>query len=474
MTRVFVVLLLALSLCGALPSAQAEDLVPTSRPQVQLSFAPIVREVAPAVVSIYAEQVVNQRLSPFANDPLFSFMFGQQFGDNFGGMTRKRMESAMGSGVIVDSSGVIVTNTHVIDNAEEIKVVLRDKREFQATVTFRDDKADLAVLQLEAKATHLPALPLGDSDSLEVGDLVLALGNPFGVGQTVTSGIVSALARTADGINGYGYFIQTDAAINPGNSGGALVDMSGQLVGINTAIYSKDGGSLGIGFAIPVNMVKSIISASHTGAKTIRPWLGVGVQEVTADIAASLGMESPQGVLIKSLRPEGAVAKAGAEVGDIILAIGNQRIDNPEGLQFRTMTRQMGEKVPFSILRNGQALTLQVEMQPPPEDPPRQTRTISGSTPLAGAKIANLSPALADEIGYSGPVTSGVIVVDIGRRTPANLIGLKKGDVLLQINRQDIRAVEDVSTALTQGAQTGQLRLRLRRGDEVISSVLRN
>src|SRR5919108_5063110 len=279
--------------------ALAQDTVPTSTQQINLTFAPVVKQVAPAVVNIYTKKVVKQQaLSPFFDDPFFKQFFGDEF--NFG-RSRERIQNALGSGVIVEADGLVVTNNHVIEGADEIRVVLNDGREFEAKLIAQEEQMDLALLRIETKGAKLPTLPFRDSDDLEVGDLVLAIGNPFGVGQTVTSGIVSGLARTRTGINDFGFFIQTDAAINPGNSGGALVTTDGKLVGINTAIFSKTGGSVGIGFAIPSNIVRAVVDAEASGGKLVRPWLGVTGEALTAEIAESLGIERPGGVVVKEL-----------------------------------------------------------------------------------------------------------------------------------------------------------------------------
>ncbi len=308
--------LMALIMALASPIRANADTVPTSRFQMQLSFAPLVKKTAPAVVNVYTSKVVRERkLSPFGNDPFFNKFFGKdQF---FGG--RRKKQNSLGSGVIVEAGGFIVTNNHVIKGVNDYRVVLHDKREFKATLLLQDPKTDLAILKIDPKGEKLPTLQLGDSDKVEVGDLVLAIGNPFGVGQTVTSGIVSALARSRVGVSSYQFFIQTDAAINPGNSGGALIDMKGQLVGINTAIYTRSGGSNGIGFAIPVNMVKSVIRSSKEGGKIIRPWVGAKLQEVTQDIATSVGLERPRGAMISKVHSKSPLAISGLKRGDIIV-----------------------------------------------------------------------------------------------------------------------------------------------------------
>ncbi|WP_342241987.1 trypsin-like peptidase domain-containing protein, partial [Inquilinus sp. OTU3971] len=279
--------------------AVAEPVVPTSRAEIDLSFAPLVRSAAPAVVNIYARHMVVERANPLFDDPFFQRFFGD---DMPGGRPRQRVENSLGSGVVVGSGGLVVTNHHVIKDADQITVVLSDRTEYEAELVLSDERTDLAFLKLKDLAGRsLPALPLGDSDALEVGDLVLAIGNPFGVGQTVTMGIVSAIARTAVGISDYDFFIQTDAAVNPGNSGGALIDMKGRLVGINTAIYSRTGGSLGIGFAIPANMLRSMMRAAETGQKVVRPWLGADGQAVDRSLAEAYGLDRPAGVLVNGV-----------------------------------------------------------------------------------------------------------------------------------------------------------------------------
>jgi Do/DeqQ family serine protease len=459
---------LALALSLLVPfAAQATEAVPSSPEQITLSFAPVVRQAAPAVVNIYAERVVNERISPFINDPFFSFLFEDQLGGKF---SRQRMEQALGSGVIIKADGLVVTNRHVIENAQDIKIILTDRREYPAEIVTVDEKTDLAVLRAELKGASLPTLPLGDSDLMEAGDLVLAIGNPFGVGQSVSSGIVSATARTTSGINDYGYFIQTDAAINPGNSGGALVNMRGQLIGINTAIYSRSGGSIGIGFAIPSNLVRTVIEAGETGQRPQRAWLGIAAQEVTSDLAASLGLDRPQGVIVKSLQGGSPLAKAGIKVGDVITAVAGTPVDNPEALRFRTGTRQLGTQVALTVLRQDKTREVMVDLIAPPEDPPRQTLELKGRTPFSGATVMNLSPAVMDELGYDGPVEKGVIISEINPGSLARKLGFKPDDIILQVNAATITSVDDLANALNESDT--RWRLSIRRGDQIIRTVV--
>ena len=427
--------------CAAriLPAAAEDVRLPASREEVRLSYAPLVKSAAPAVVNIYTRRVVRTRqVSPLFNDPFFRRFFGDQF--SFGGETRNRVQNSLGSGVIVRGDGLIVTNNHVVDKADEITVVLTDRREYDAEIVVRDEKTDLVVLRIDTKGEALPFLPLRDSDTLEVGDIVLAIGNPFGVGQTVTSGIVSALARTARGINDYGFFIQTDAAINPGNSGGALVSLDGRLAGINTAIYSRGGGSNGIGFAIPSNMVATVIGSADAGGKIVRPWLGASGQTVEADMAGSLRLARPSGVLVNAVHEGGPAARAGLRVGDVIVSINDREIPDVNALRFRIATLKVGGSAAIGIVRRGEVNTLSVALERAPEVPRRDVTLIEGANPYAGAEVANLSPALAEELSLDTELT-GVIVLRVRRGAPADRVGLEPGDLLLKLNGQAIGSV---------------------------------
>ena len=316
--------------------AQSE-VVPQSRAEVNLSFAPVVKRAAPAVVNVYSKRVVKRRGLGFLER-----FFGDQ---GFPGMPRERVQNSLGSGVLVSADGFIVTNHHVINGGTDIRVVLHDKREFEAEVVLEDKRTDLTILKIDTGGKALPFLEFEDSDELQVGDLVLAIGNPFGVGQTVTSGIVSALARTDVGVTDYQFFIQTDAAINPGNSGGALVDVVGRLVGINTAIYSQSGGSHGIGFAIPANMVRVVVDSARVGKTVQRPWLGASLQAVTSDIADSLGFDRPKGALVMELHRMSPLKKAGIRRGDVLLSLDDRDIDASQEFTYRFATKQIGGMV---------------------------------------------------------------------------------------------------------------------------------
>jgi serine protease Do len=404
--------------------------IPSKKEEITLSFAPIVRNASPAVVNIYTKRTVQVKTSPLFNDPFFSQFFGQNL---LGDLERERVESSLGSGVIVTPGGLVITNSHVIGDKEtEITVVLSDRREFNATIALQDSKADLALLRIQGLNEQLPYLELGDSDDLEVGDMVLAIGNPFGVGQTVTSGIVSALARTTVGISDYRFFIQTDAAINPGNSGGAVVDMHGKVIGINTAIYSRSGGSNGIGFATPSNMVQAVIKSRELGGIVVRPWLGAEMQNVTHSIASSLGMNRPTGAIITKVFEGGPAHEAGIKQGDVILAVDGHDVIDAQALRFRMATLNIGAHSNFLLLRNGTRTSVPVKMLPPPEKPERDLKTLSGSHPLDGSIVGNLSPALADEMGVD-IFSKGVIITEIIGGVAAR-VGLRRGDIIVDIN----------------------------------------
>ena len=446
--------------------ALAETTVPKSEAQVQLSFAPVVKTTAPAVVNVYSKTLVAQdtQLGLF-NDPFFRQFFGDQ--GNFS-RPRKQVENSLGSGVIVDASGLIVTNNHVIRGGTDIRVVLADKREFEAKLLLADERSDLAILKIDVGDEELAALPFGDSDNLEVGDLVLAIGNPFGVGQTVTSGIVSALARTQVGISDYQFFIQTDAAINPGNSGGALVNMAGELVGINTAIFSRSGGSIGIGFSIPSNMVKTVVQSAESGKKIQRPWSGADLQDVTADIAESLGFARPEGALVASLHPESPLLAAGLKQGDVILALDGHPIENAKEFNYRVATSKIGQQSIIEFQRDGKAREASVTLVAAPETTERSETLMEGNSPLQGMVVANLSPAVAEELGVPSSL-SGVIALEI-KTGPAKRF-FRKGDILLEINGVSIASVDDLQKAVS-GDQS-YWEIQINRGGHKLQMTLR-
>ena len=452
-------------------SAQAakDRALPADRGQLLQSYSAVVKQVAPAVVNVFSRRVERTvERAPLFDDPFLRRFFGDDF---FYGMPRERVAQSLGSGVIVEPDGLIVTNNHVIEGATEIVVALADRREFEAAVVAQDARTDLAVLRIDPKGEALPHLELRDSDDLEVGDIVLAIGNPFGVGQTVTSGIVSALGRTGVGALETQSFIQTDAAINPGNSGGALVTLDGRLAGINTAIYSRTGGSLGIGFAIPSNLVASTIAGITVGKGVVRPWLGASGQPVTPEIAQSLGLARPQGVLVSGVYAGGPADRAGLKTGDIILKIDGREVLDVRGLRYRIATRKVGDAARVDILRNGRPQSLAIRLEAPPETPPRQITDLAGEHPLAGLKVANLSPAFAEEIG-ADPLASGVIVLAVARGSPAARLRLRPGDFIVRIDGTDIATVDQLERELQRPRRNGW-RIVFRRRDQLVNLVVR-
>jgi Do/DeqQ family serine protease len=450
----------------ALPAlAEPVRQLPTSKAEEVLSFAPVVRKAAPAVVNVYASRTDAQPQNPLFSDPVFRHFFGDGNAARPGGSTAK----SLGSGVLVDPSGLIVTNYHVIDGMTDVKVALSDSRELDADIVLRDQRTDLAVLKLKGGGTF-PTMELGDSDALEVGDIALAIGDPFGVGQTVTQGIISALARTNVGTSDYGFFIQTDAAINPGNSGGALVDMQARLVGINSAIFSQTGGSVGIGFAIPVNMVKIVVAAAKSGNKQVRrPWLGASLQGVTADIAESLGMSRPSGVLITELNDKGPAAEAGVKRGDVITAIDDKPVDNPEGFGFRLATKPLGGAAQLTLRRDGKVVQTSLKLKPAPAIPAREPIKLTGNNPFAGITAVNLSPAVAEELSIEDN-KEGVVILDVAPDSTAAAVNFKKGDVLLSVNEKPIANTKDLQDAT--GGRHYYWKLTIGRGGEVVTTVL--
>jgi len=439
----------------------APKVAPQNPNQVRLSFAPVVKKAAPAVVNVYASRVETAPRNPLFDDPIF-----RQF---FGGGDESRVSKALGSGVIVDPSGLVVTNYHVIEGMTQVKVALSDKREFEAQIVLRDPRTDLAALRIKG-GDHFPAMEMGDSDALEVGDFVIAIGDPFGVGQTVTQGIVSALARTQISASDSGFFIQTDAAINPGNSGGALVDLDGRLVGINSMIYSRSGGSMGLGFAIPVNMVKGVVSAALRGGATVkRPWLGATLQNVSKDIADNLGLERPIGALVVDVAEQGPAAAAGLRRGDVIAAIDGQSVDDEESVDFRLGVKPLGGSATLKVLRDGRTLDLSLKLASAPEIPARDTLTIHGRSPFAGAEVMNLSPAVKEELSLQG-VSDGVVVAAVADGSTAAQVGVQKGDVVVAVNGQRIGTTRELEKACAERARWWDLTIQ--RGGETIRTQL--
>jgi len=447
-----------LALAAISGSAVAQDRqVPTSRAELEYSFAPIVKRVAPAVVNVYAQHIVENQ-NPFLSDPFFRRFFGN--------VPSRQVERSLGSGVIVDPSGLVVTNFHVIRGASEVKVALADKREFDADIVLKDQRSDLAVLRIKGAHERFPTLEFGDSDKLQVGDVVLAIGDPFGVGQTVTHGIVSALARTQVGTSDYQFFIQTDAAINPGNSGGALVDMSGHLVGINSAIASSSGGSEGIGFAIPANLVRVVVASAEAGNKEVkRPWFGAKLQPVTPDIADSLGLKVPTGALVASVFAGSPAARAGIKSGDLLTSVDGVAVEDPNAFDYRFGTKPLGGSAKIGLIRQGREMVVTVALEPLPETP-RDEVEIRSSSPFRGATVANLSPALADELRLD-PQAEGVVITAVADGSTAQSVGFRPGDIVVSVNNQKIVRSADLERIANSGSRSW--RITIRRGNQQIS-----
>ncbi|GKQ55680.1 serine protease [Bradyrhizobium sp. Ce-3] len=456
--------LCTLAFMGTLSPAAAQDRrVPSSQAELQLSYAPIVQRVQPAVVNVYAAKTVQSR-NPFLDDPIFRRFFGVP------GQQPEQMQRSLGSGVMVDASGLVVTNNHVIEGADQVKVSLADKREYEAEIVLKDSRTDLAVLRLKGtNKEKFATLDFANSDQLQVGDVVLAIGNPFGVGQTVTHGIISALARTQVGITDYQFFIQTDAAINPGNSGGALVDMTGRLAGINTAIFSRSGGSQGIGFAIPANMVRVVVASAKSGGKNVkRPWLGARLQAVTPEIAETLGLKLPTGALVANVAPNSPAAKAGLKLSDLIVGIDGTAIDDPNAFDYRFATRPLGGNAEIEVQRAGKPVKLTVPLETAP-DTNRDEIVLTARSPFQGARVANISPALADELHLDAGA-EGVVVTELADDGTAANVGFQKGDIILAVNNEKIVRTSDLDKVSKGGSRVW--RITLVRGGQQINVTL--
>jgi Do/DeqQ family serine protease len=429
----------ALALCTVIAAAPAQEReAPPTREALQYSYAPIVKKATPAVVNVYVRSRVRTQVSPFANDPFFQRFFGGRGGF---GLPQERIQSSLGSGVIISADGVIVTNTHVVKGGTDtqIRVALSDKREFDARIIAQDERTDLAVLKIEKGGKDFPFLQFADSDKLEVGDLVLAIGNPFGVGQTVTSGIISALARTEMAQAETQVFLQTDAAINPGNSGGALVDMNGRLAGINTMIFSQSGGSVGIGFAIPSNLVRLFADNAIAGRKIERPWLGGQLETVTREMAMQLKLDRVSGAIVVRLTNHGPAAKAGLQLSDVIVGVDGFEVGDSHSVLYRLTTRGIGNNSRIEIIRDGKRMTVEVPLLPAPKPGKDDVRNLSGNHPFDGARVSNILPSVADELNLDE--TDGVVIVAVRSGGVAARLDFQPGDIIVQINDDKITDV---------------------------------
>ncbi len=457
---VLLAMLIAVALAAAPADAQRRT-PPPSREAAQLSFAPIVKRAAPAVVNVYVRSRVRTFVSPFADDPFFRQFFGERFGRPI-----ERVQNSLGSGVIVTADGIVVTNAHVVKSSgdAEIRVVLHDKREFDARIVLQDEKTDIAILRIADGKERFPYLEFDDSDALEVGDLVLAIGNPFGVGQTVTSGIVSALARSEMARSDAQVFIQTDAAINPGNSGGALVDMQGRLVGINTAIFTKSGGSHGIGFAIPSNLVRLYVDSAISGRKVERPWIGARLEPVTRDVVEALRLNRTAGALIARVSSRGPAAAAGLEPGDVITGIDGIEVDDPRAALYRLTTIGTGKRAALDVIRKGRPLRVTLELRPAPTLRPEDVRELSGSHPFDGIRAANIQPALTDELGIDDE--TGVVILAVRPASLAARFNFQPGDIIVEVGSTRIDTLATLERALAPRQRLWQIAVK--RGGQIL------
>ena len=405
-----------------------------------MGFAPVLKPVLPAVVSIASSRIVKVPQNQFFfNDPFFQQFFGRQFQ----GAPRQEREQGLGSGVIISADGYILTNNHVIDKATEIKVILSDKREFPGKVVGADPKTDIAVVKI--KATGLPTVTLGDSSKLEVGDYAFAIGNPFGVGETATMGIISATGRNGLDIEDYEDFIQTDAAINPGNSGGALLNARGEVIGINTAILSGgSGGNQGIGFAIPINMAKYVMDQILKHGKVMRGYIGVGIQEVTPELAKQFNVPAEKGALVREVESNSPGAKAGLQTGDVITEMNGQPIAGPNELSLKVGMMTPGTTVHLNVVRNGETRDVNLTLGEAPSGKVagKTTEGSAENSPMKGVQVDELTGDIRQQLGL-GPDVKGVVVTDVPAGSPASEAGLQRGDVIEQVNRHPVDSVAE-------------------------------
>ena len=449
-------LLMILTLLAAPLAAQQ---VPSSAAQMQLSFVPLVKQATPAVVNIYARILTKPQRTPLQADPFFERFFRDPFSE------RPRVQNSLGSGVILSADGIVVSNYHVVGTATDIRVVLNDRREFSAHVLLGDAESDLAILKLEG-AADLPFLELRNSDAVEVGELALAIGNPFGVGQTVSSGIVSGLARSGAADNGgQGYFIQTDAPINPGNSGGALIDMAGRLIGVNTSILTRSGGSNGIGFAIPADLVAAFVAQARAGEVAFsRPWAGLAGQPVDADMVGPLGLDRPGVIIVSGLHRASPFNAAGLQVGDVIVSVDDQPVNTPSEMVYRMSVAGLGHSARVGVRRDGVLQEMTVALIAAPDEPDRAEVTLGTRSLLPGLRAARINPAVISELNL--PLeSSGVVVMDAGRYGPR--VGLRDGDVILSVNGVEVAETHSLAALLS--GEVRRIQMVIQRGDRRVA-----
>ena len=446
--------------------------VPNGSISFASGFAPVISKVVPAVVNIASTKVIKnpQANSPFFLDPFFRQFFGNQYGPEYQ-IPKEQREKSLGSGVIVSPDGYVLTNNHVVESASEIEVSLSDKREFKAKVVGTDPRTDIAVLKLDA--TNLPTVVLGDSSKAQVGNFVLAIGDPFGLSQTVTAGIISAKGRGNLGIEDYEDFIQTDASINPGNSGGALINTNGELIGINTAILTGDGsrGNEGVGFAIPINMAQSVMSQILKNGRVIRGYLGAWIQPVTPEMAKAFGLSKTQGALLGDVSADGPAGKSGLQRGDVVLEMNGQPIMETKDFRLKIAMMPPGTTVHLKVIRNGEIGNYDVTLGELPSNDEKTGEEVGGpSTALEGLHVETLTPDIANSIGIPAG-TKGVVVDAVDPGSAAAEAGLQRGDVIQEVNRQPITNVSDFSR-LTQSSGNESILLLVNRGGNTMFVVI--
>ena len=429
------------------------------------SFAPLVKKASPSVVYISTKKMIRNRFSPFGqNDPLRDF-FERFYGDR---MPREIPQTALGTGFIIDKDGYILTNNHVVDSADEIKVTLEDNSTFEAKIIGRDPETDVALIKID-NAKNLKPLALGDSDKIEVGDWVVAIGDPYGLSHTVTAGIVSAKYRNNVMGGSFDNFIQTDASINPGNSGGPLLNINGEVIGINSAIYSQTGGSVGIGFAIPINMAKDILPMLKKG-KVERGWLGVMVQNIDPDLKEKLGLKSENGALISNVDPDGPSEKAGLKRGDVIVSFQGKDVKDSKNLPYIVSSTPVGTNAEVEVIRNGERKTFHVKLGERPSSGEEMAADQSSRLNL-GLQVEALTPEIARRYGISD--TEGLLVVNVDNNSPAAEAGLMRGDIILEVDRQKMRTEDDFDRKLKDYKPGDKILLLIKRGNTTIYTTLK-
>ncbi len=465
-SMICVSLLLAISLVFRDVTTYAETTTKQQLQDLSAAFRDVAKKVSPAVVYISTEQTVKGQQVP----EQFRDFFDEEFFRRFFGVPEQReyKQRGLGSGFIVSKDGYILTNNHVVGKADKIKVTLPDKRELDAKVIGTDPKTDVAVIKIEGD--NFPTASLGDSKTIEVGDWAIAIGTPFGLSQTVTAGIISASGRANIGIVDYEDFIQTDAAINPGNSGGPLVNIEGDVIGINTAIFSRSGGYQGIGFAIPINMAKNIMDSLITKGKVVRGWLGVMIQPVTQEIARSFGLKEATGTLVGDVLKDGPAEKAGITRGDVIISFDGKPIDGPNTLRNIVAQTEVGKKAPVVVIRDGKEKTIEVTIGEQEAGIQASVETPSSAPEKSGLTVQELTPEIANQLGYTDD--EGVVISDIKPGSPASEAGLQRGDLIKEVNRQPVKSLSDYNKAMSSVGEDKSFLLLVRRGDNTLYIVV--